>query len=133
LKPFRWFGIIIAFTLITLIFVYFIPVDSPLVWVRFFFGFVFVAFLPGYCLINLMFVKQNRLELVEELILSVALSFGLAGVSGLFLGLSPVGINFTSIIISLTVIVVVLASLAFFRKNKILRELDVQGSKQVSA
>jgi uncharacterized membrane protein len=133
LKPFRWFGIIIAFTLITLIFVYFIPVDSPLVWVRFFFGFVFVAFLPGYCLINLMFVKQNRLELVEELVLSVALSFGLAGVSGLFLGLSPVGINFTSIIISLTVIVVVLASLAFFRKNKILRELDVQGSKQVSA
>ena len=60
--------------------------------VRYVLGFVFVAFLPGYCLVNILFVKGDRLDLIEELVLSVALSFGLAGISGLFLGLSPLGI-----------------------------------------
>jgi uncharacterized membrane protein len=47
----------------------------------------------------------------------VALSFGIVGLMGLFLGLSPVGINFTSITVSLSVIVLVLAVVAFIRKR----------------
>ena len=49
--------------------------------------------------------------------LSVALSFGLAGLAGLFLGLSPVGINFASITVSLNAIVLILAAVAFIRKR----------------
>ncbi len=97
---------------------------------RYFFSFVFIVFLPGYCLVNILFLGKNRLDFVEELVLSVALSFGLDGLVGLFLGLSPIGINFTSITVSLSVLVLVLAAVAFARK---LREPNVQSPEQVSA
>ena len=67
---------------------------------------------------------------MEQAVLSVALSFGLDGLAGLFLGLSPVGINFTSITVSLSAIVLVFAVVAFVR---MLRQPDVQSSEQVSA
>ena len=96
------------------------------------FGFIFVAVVPGYCLVSLLFAaKENKLDLVEESVLSVALSFSIVGLSGLFLGLSPIGMSFTSIRFSLTPIVLILAFAAFLRKRK-LRELHMQSSEQVS-
>jgi uncharacterized membrane protein len=98
---------------------------------RYIFGFVFVAFLPGYCLVNILFMNRNKLDFVEEIVLSVALSFGLDGLVGLFLGLSPIGINFTSITISLSAVVLVFAVIAFIR---MLSGLHVQAPPvQVSA
>lgn len=111
---------------------YFIPSNSLLAVFRYVFGFVFVAFLPGYCLVNILFINRNKLDFVEELTLSVALSFGLAGLTGLFLGLSPIGINFTSITISLSALVLVFAAVAFVRKTMKQPGLNVQGSEQVS-
>jgi uncharacterized membrane protein len=96
---------------------------------RYFFACVFVSFLPGYCLINILFVAKSKLEFIEQLVLSVALSFGLDGLVGLFLGLSPIGINFTSITASLSAVVLVFAVGALIRK---LRELHVQSPEQVS-
>ncbi|MGA2386531.1 MAG: DUF1616 domain-containing protein [Candidatus Bathyarchaeia archaeon] len=109
---------------------YFIPGNSFFAVLRYVFGFVFVVFLPGYCLINALFTGKNRLDSVEQLVLSVALSFGLDGLIGLFLGLSPIGINFTSITVSLSAVVLVFAAVALAR---MLREPDVQSSEQVSA
>ena len=100
---------------------------------RYFFAFVFVAFLPGYCLVNMLFLGKNRLDIVEEITLSVALSFGLDGLVGLFLGLSPIGINFISITISLSVLVLVFAIGAFLRKRSELPVLQMQSPQQVSA
>jgi uncharacterized membrane protein len=116
-KPVRWFGIVVLFTVLTMLIVYFVPSDSPFLIFRYVFGFIFVAILPGYCLVNILFTKENRLDLVEEAVLSVALSFGIAGLAGLFLGLSPIGINFTSITVSLSAIVLVLTAVAFIRKR----------------
>jgi uncharacterized membrane protein len=97
---------------------------------RYAFGFVFVAFLPGYCLVNILFTGRSKVDSVEQVVLSVALSFGLDGLVGLFLGLSPIGINFTSITVSLSAVVLFFAAGALVRK---LRELNVQSPKQVSA
>lgn len=89
-----------------------------MVFLRYVFGFVFVAFLPGYCLVHILFLGKNRLDFAEELVLSVALSFGLAGLDGLFLGLSPIGITFLPITISLSVLTLVLAAVAFVRQTR---------------
>ena len=124
MKPLKWFGIIVLFTVLTMLAVYAIAVDSPLVIVRYVLGYVFVASLPGYCLVNVLFLGKNRLDLIEETVLSVALSFGIAGIAGLFLGLSPIGISFTSITVSLSAIVLVLAAVAFIRKR---RYIEVTG------
>ncbi len=122
MKPERWLGITLALTLMTYLSVYIIPADySPLNVIRYVLGFGFVAFLPGYCLINILFLGKNRLDLIESLVLSVALSLGLAGLIGLFLGLSPIGINFDSITVSLGVAVIALALVGYVRR---IREKD---------
>jgi uncharacterized membrane protein len=127
MKLHYWFGIIVLFTALTLLFVYVIPSDSPLSVVNYVFGFTFVAVVPGYCLVNVLFAtKENKLDLVEEAVLSVALSFGIVGLSGLFLGLSPIGISFTSIRVSLSAIVLVLASVAFVRKQRAMKASSVK-------
>ena len=118
MKLHYWYAIIVLLTALTLLFVYFIPNDSPIAFINYVFGFVFVTIVPGYCLVNLLFAtKKDRLDRLEEIVLSVALSFGIVGVSGLFLGLSPIGINLDSIRISLAAIVLVLASAAYLRKR----------------
>ena len=119
MKPQQWFGIIVLFTVLTMLSVYAIAFDSPLIIVRYVLGYVFVVSMPGYCLVNVLFLGKNRLDLIEETVLSVALSFGVAGLVGLFLGLSPIGMNFTSITVSLSAIVLVLAALAFLRKRRL--------------
>lgn len=130
MKSQQWFGIIVLFTVLTMLFVYFVPVDSPVAVFRYVFSFIFVVFLPGYCLVSVLFLKGNKLDLIEETVLSVAMSFGLAGLSGLFLGLSPIGIGFTSITVSLSAITLVLAALAFIRKLR-LKEATVKTTEHI--
>jgi uncharacterized membrane protein len=133
LKPTRWLAIVLLFTVLTLLATYLVQTE-PLIYIRYALSFVFIVFLPGYCLVNILFLGKNRIDLIESLVLSIALSFGLAGLTGLFLGLSPVGINFQSITVSLSVIVVALSVIAFIRKGreKELPILQVQSPEQVS-
>jgi uncharacterized membrane protein len=117
LKGKYWFLTIIVFTAITLLASYTIPSDSPLAFVRYIFGFVFVSFIPGYCLLRLLFSKDKEVDIIEGIVLSIALSFSIAGVVGLFLGLTSIGLNFTSVTASLALVVLFLALLAFKRAN----------------
>ena len=130
MKPSSWLEIIVLYTVVTLLFVYFIPNDSPFSVFSYVFGFIFVAVVPGYCLVSLLF-REGKLDIVEKSVLSVASSFSIAGLSGLFLGLSPIGMTTPSLTISLSSIVVVLAFLAFIRKKK-LREPQPQSTEKVS-
>jgi uncharacterized membrane protein len=116
-KPTNWFGIIVLYTVLTLLFVYFIPEGSPFSVFRMVFGFIFIAVVPGYCLVSLLF-QEGKLDLVEKAVLSVVLSFSVAGVSGLFLGLSPIRMTTTPLAVSLSIITLVFAFLAFLRKRK---------------
>ena len=118
MKPALWFEIIVSYTILTMLVVYFVPADSLFFIVRYLISFIFLAIVPGYCLVTLLFSKKNQLELVEKTVLSVALSFGIAGLVGLVLGLSSVGIDFTSITVSLTVIVLILAIATFIIKSR---------------
>ena len=127
MKLHYWYAAIVLLTALTLLFVYVIPGDSPFAFLNYAFGFVFVTIVPGYCLVNVLFAtRENKLDRVEEIVLSVALSFGIVGLSGLFLGLSPVGINFNSIRVSLAAIVLALASVAYVRKWRLTRASGVK-------
>jgi uncharacterized membrane protein len=135
LKPTKWLLTIILYTVVTLVFAYLAQSYSELVAFSGFFGFIFVAFVPGYCLISLIF-PEGKLDVVETAVLSVALSFSIAGISGLFLGLSPIGITVTSITLTLSGIVFALAVLAFLKKSNILylnlRKLSLRSPTQVN-
>lgn len=118
MKPLRWLEIVLLITVFTMLFTYLIPAESPLIFLRYAFGIFFVFLIPGNCLVNILFRNRNKLDFVEEAVLSVALSFGITGIAGLFLGLSPIGINFTSITVSLSGITLVLAASAYILKTK---------------
>lgn len=120
MNPTKWFEIIILYTVLTSLSVYLIPADSTVSVFRNVLGYVFVAFLPGYCLVSFLFV-EGKLDLAEKAVLSVALSFAIAGISGLFLGLSPIGISPISVTVTLSVLTMVLALLAFLRKKGLIK------------
>ena len=132
MKPALWLEIVVLYTVLTMVTVYFVSGDSSLFVIRYVLGFVFVAFLPGYCLVNILFIGVNRIDPVENVVLSVALSFGITGLAGLFLGLSPIGINFTSIVVSLSAIVLGLAAVAFVRKIREPKAIQPQTVEQGS-
>jgi uncharacterized membrane protein len=118
MKPLRWLEIIILITGLTILAVCLIPPGSILGYLRSAFVIVFVCFVPGNCLVNILFRKRDKIDLIEEIVLSVALSFGIAGITGLFLGLTSIGLNFISITVSLSSITLILALTAFILKNK---------------
>jgi uncharacterized membrane protein len=76
---------------------------------------------------------KNKIDFVEQIVLSVALSFGLIGLVGLVLGLSSIGFTFSSITISISALVLVLAVIALVRKSRELRKFNVQRPEQISA
>jgi uncharacterized membrane protein len=128
--------LIVVYTVLTLLCVFFISADSSVSFVRVAFAFIFAAFFPGYCLINFLF-RDDKFDFIEVIVLSVALSFSIDGISGLFLGLSSIGLNVTSIVETVSGIVLVLALLAFLRKMGVLRvpsrKLHVQTPTQVGS
>lgn len=133
MKPIRWFEIILLITAATMLCTYLIPADSPAVFIRYALGIFFVFLIPGNCLVNILFRKRNKLDRIEEAVLSVALSFGIAGIAGLFLGLSPIGLNFTSINISLSGITLILAALAYLLKTKDTKQPEQQAPNVAKA
>jgi uncharacterized membrane protein len=129
MKPLRWLEIIIIFTVLTILSVYLIPAESMLVFLRYTLSVIFLFVIPGNCLINILFRKKNKLDLIEETVLSVALSFGIVGIVGLFLGLTPIGLNFTSITTTLSSITLILAITAFILKNRDTKHPEQQSNK----
>jgi uncharacterized membrane protein len=126
MKPICWFEIVLLITVVTMLCTYLIPADTIAAPIRFAVGIFFVFLIPGNCLVNILFRKANRLDIIEQAVLSVALSFGIAGLVGLFLGLSPIGINFTSITVSLSSITLALAIAAYILKNRDLSHPETQ-------
>jgi uncharacterized membrane protein len=118
MNPLRWIEIILLITGLTILATCLIPPQSILGYLRSALVIVFVVFVPGNCLVNILFRKRNKLDLIEEVVLSVSLSFGIVGITGLFLGLTPIGLNFISITVSLSSITIILAAIAFILKNK---------------
>jgi uncharacterized membrane protein len=118
MKPLRWLEIIVIVTVLTILSVYLIPAESVFVFFRYTVSIIFLFIIPGNCLVNLLFRKKNKLDLIEEAVLSIALSFGIVGITGLFLGLTPIGLNTISITTSLSIITLLVAIMAFSLKNK---------------
>ncbi|MCL2690648.1 MAG: DUF1616 domain-containing protein [Candidatus Bathyarchaeota archaeon] len=131
MKPLRWLEIILLITGLTTLTMC-IPSESILSYLRSALVIIFVCFIPGNCLVNILFRKRNKLDLIEEVVLSVALSFGITGITGLFLGLSPIKLDVISIAVSLISITIVLALTAFMLKNKDIKNQNSNNSSSAT-
>jgi hypothetical protein len=119
-KKSRWFWVIIATSLLSFASIIFIPeTGTPFSFLRYAFGFVLVAFLPGYCLTETLFPRGVTLDIIERFTFSIALSFAITALVGLFLSFTPIGLTLATALPALGSLVIVLATLALIRKHKV--------------
>ena len=116
-KQSLWFWIILAISSLSLFSILFIiETQTTLAYIRYAFGFVLVAFLPGYCLTEALFPNKPTLDLIERITFSIGLSFAVTALVGLFLSFTPFGLKLSTALPSLGGIVIILAITALFRK-----------------
>ena len=79
---------------------------------------MFISFLPGYCLIEALFPAKGSMDIIERFALSVALSFTITMLTGLFLNFTTFGINLVPTLATLSLVTFFLASVALIRKHR---------------
>lgn len=113
----RWFWLVIGLSLLSLISILFIPeTDTPLSYIRYIFAFIFVAFLPGYCLTETLFPREDSLDIIERFTFSIGLSFAVTALVGLFLSFTPFRLTLGTALPALCSVVIFLAVVALIRK-----------------
>ena len=112
-----WFWALTALVVFTVLFVFFVDA-SPLLYVRYVLGGVFILFLPGYMLISALYPRSDELDGLERLALSIGLSLAIVPLVGLMLNYTPWGITLTPIMVSLAVFAEALALGALVKKYR---------------
>jgi FtsH-binding integral membrane protein len=114
-----WFWVTISLTLLAFVSILFFPESgTPLSYLRYAFGFILAAFLPGYCLTETLFPKRNSMDEIQKFTFSVGLSFAVTALVGLFLSFTPFRLTLTTALLTLGSIVIILALVALKRKCK---------------
>jgi hypothetical protein len=111
-----WLYASLAVSVATIIAIYLLPADMPLVAIRWVLGSLFVLFIPGYVTVEALFPKGRELDTIERFALSVGLSLALVPLVGLLLNYTPWGIRLNPIVVSLTILTVGLAMVALARE-----------------
>jgi uncharacterized membrane protein len=93
-----------------------IPDLFPVSVVRWVLGSVFVLYLPGFSLIQLLFPKGKEIDALERFALSIGLSLAVVPLIGLVLNFTPWGIRFAPITTSLGAFTTVALIAAAMRK-----------------
>jgi uncharacterized protein DUF1616 len=111
-----WFYASLAVSLFTVLVIFTVPPELPLVILQWVLGSVFVLFLPGYVALEALFPKGRELDGVERFALSVGLSLALIPLVVLMLNYTPWGIRLTPIVISITLLTLGLAFVGLARR-----------------
>ncbi|MGD0176590.1 MAG: DUF1616 domain-containing protein [Candidatus Bathyarchaeia archaeon] len=88
------------------------PLNVP----RWALGSIFVLFLPGYSLLQLLFPKESDLDMLERFALDVGVSLALVPLIGLMLNFTPWGIRLIPIMASLAGFTIIVSVGAAVRK-----------------
>ncbi|UCC57623.1 MAG: DUF1616 domain-containing protein [Candidatus Bathyarchaeum sp.] len=112
-----WFWIVIGLSLLSFVSILLIPATgTSLSYLRYIFGFLLVAFLPGYCLNETLFPREDTMDIIERFTFSIGLSFAVTALVALFLSFTPFGLTLTTALSALGSLVIVLAIMALIRK-----------------
>jgi hypothetical protein len=111
-----WLWVSFATIALSLLAVTLIPDLFPLNVLRWVLGSIFVLYLPGFSLIQLLFPKGKEIDSLERFALSIGLSLALVPLIGLVLNFTPWGIRFAPIVASLGTFTTVALSAAAMRK-----------------
>lgn len=82
-------------------------------------GIVFILFVPGYTFIAAIFPRKDDLDNIERIALSFGLSIAIAPLIGLGLNFTSFGIRLIPILISISIFILVMCIITYFRRLKI--------------
>jgi predicted Zn-ribbon and HTH transcriptional regulator len=115
----RWFWLTMVLSILSFVSIIFIPeTGTPLSYLRYIFGFVLVTFLPGYCLTETLFPKEDTMDIIEKFTFSIGLSLAITALVALFLSFTPFGMTLATTLPTLGSLVIVLAVVALVRKYR---------------
>lgn len=100
----------------TLIAIYIMPQTFPLIYFRYVFASIFLLYLPGYTLVEVLFPKKDDMGGLERFALSIGMSVAIAPLIGYVFNFTPWGIRLEPILVSLIILTISLSSLALIRK-----------------
>jgi len=112
-----WFWLLVTAVALTDVSIALSDLLPPLRYLRYVLGSVFVLYLPGASLIELLYPKGEDLTQLERLALSIGLSLAIVPLVGLVLNYTPWGIRLNPIVISLTFLTLALSIGAVARKH----------------
>lgn len=111
-----WYWATLIFTVVTVLLVLRVLENVyPIVYVRYFFGSLFVLLMPGYALIRALY-PDKRLDSIERIGLSIGMSIALVCLDAFLLNFSPWRITLLSLISSLSAVIIVFATAAVARE-----------------
>ncbi len=110
-----WFWGVTALVAFTLSIVFLVNA-SPLLYLRYALGGIFILFLPGAMLVTALYPRGGELDELERFALSVGLSLAIVPLVGLALNYTPWGITLTPIMVSLALFAEIMGVVAFVRK-----------------
>jgi len=112
-----WFWAVTTFAFLSLVTTFMIPENYfPQVYIRYFFGSIFLLWLPGFCLMKALFLGRE-LDYVEMIVLSIGTSLALVPLTAFLLNFTHWGI--TAVTLSASIFPMVL----FFATVGIIREI----------
>ncbi|MEM4717798.1 MAG: DUF1616 domain-containing protein [Desulfurococcaceae archaeon] len=111
-----WFWTSILLIIMTLISIYLTEWASSVIFIRYVLGTIYVLFIPGYALVEALYPREETLNPLERVALSIGLSLAIVPIIGLVLNYTPWGIRLVPIIISITVYNFIVLIIATYRK-----------------
>ena len=116
-KRFAWVKdllVIIGFVVVAAVIITVPPLSSsPL---RVIVGFPLVLFIPGYLLVSTLFPRNDEIDAVERIALSIGLSICIVVFVGLCLNYTPWGIRLGTILLALSAFILVFTALSAYRR-----------------
>jgi len=133
-----WYWLTLATVLLSLLSIFLIPENAtPLIYIRNILGTIFLLWLPGYTFIRALFPippaisheKNEKLDSIERIALSLGTSFALDPIVGLLLNYTPWGITLTPLTLSLAALTLTFATAAIIRENQARKQTQPSTSK----
>lgn len=121
-----WYWTTLILAAATTIAVFTIPENtSPIAYIRYILGTLFVLWLPGYSFIKTLFptdppfkTSSKNLDTLERLALSIGMSLALVPIISLLLNYTPWGVRLTPITLSLLALTTIFATAGVIREHK---------------
>ncbi|MEM2431706.1 MAG: DUF1616 domain-containing protein [Candidatus Bathyarchaeia archaeon] len=129
-KEARWYWLTASLTSLSSFLAFNLSDNSfPLIYIKYIFGLLFILWLPGYTFMRVMFPRKfilmlspERFSFLEHFALSLCLSIILTSSVTLLLNYTSWGINLASVTLSVTALIMVLATFALLEEYAIIKD-----------